>query len=279
MGRAARLPSGRFDPSWAAAEFAVPPPPDPSVGGLEVSTAPIDSGDFDGDGYGDLLVPTSQTEQQLFYGGPSAFSGVLDATRADATLSSRSGTMLPFSRVGDVDGDGIDDLQTASGLSFRGIVYGSKQRWSGNVVLAPAFEIAPKDPVDALAGGGIGGLEAGDIDGDGRPDIIAVEIGGYDTGRPGALYIVHGDGQRTTGRIRLNETQIVKSGSLTQRTNKFGSEFMDNDALGSSLAFGDVDGDGSVDVLATAPGTSAPGALEAWSGGTVYLLPGAQTPQ
>jgi FG-GAP repeat len=96
----------------------------------------------------------------------------------------------------------------------------------------------------------------------------------------GALCVLRGDGTRLTGRIRLTAESVVMRQSLTEREMSSGQKFMDNDGLGTTIALGDIDGDGSSDLLTAAPGTMMPGLFDHWSGGTVYLIPGSTaTPQ
>jgi hypothetical protein len=294
LGRSAPFPAGRFDPSLAVAEFATPPQVDPGVGGRELSTAGLEVGDFDGDGFTDVLAPSAQAEQQLFYGGPDKLTGMLGAAQAEATL--RSDMSVSVRTFGDLDDDGITDIAVRpSDYSNTQIVYGTRERWSGSITRDADLTIEPPSGVlvdqfgrPVYSNSALGTVVTGDVDGDGHADIIAVEHSGF--GQVGAIYVVHGDGQRLTGVVQLSEKQLVKRGVTTKPLDIPGAgvevpgEYLDNDGLGDSLAIGDVNGDGSVDVLATAPGVYDSSYYSGYGDaapaeGKVYLLPGAQTPQ
>jgi hypothetical protein len=94
---------------------------------------------------------------------------------------------------------------------------------------------------------------AGDVDGDGNADVLVGSYG-YD-GFRGAAYVVRGD---------------MATGSLSSAYAKLVGHDV-SDLSGTSVAArGDIDGDGSVDVVVGAPGEDA-GAV---SGGAAYLALG-----
>lgn len=281
-GRARDLPAGRFDPSWAIAEFEAPPPLDPFRGGVVLTTVPLMPGDFDGDGYGDVLAAYGQTDVSVFYGGPHAFEGMIFSTRAAARLSSRyPEVLMPFVPAGDIDGDGVTDLlapsePTGSGPD-RGIVYGRTQRWSGWVTLDPDLVILPpKQDSPRYLGVAVGG----DVDADGDHDVVVGVSTSEDLTEPSNVYVIRSEAGRLTGVVQLSDANVLQRGTVTERIDRSGAPYWDSDQLGGSLSLGDVNGDGSADVLAGAPGTPSPLNSDDYAGGTVHLIPGApQTPQ
>jgi hypothetical protein len=265
LGHGGSWPEGQWDPSWAVARFGYDfEHVEPGGTRYRQSLTPIPAGDLDADGFDDLLVH-GPNGAYLFYGG-RPLTGVVSVDQADATIpyGDDSGPPLP---LGDADGDGAADLLVAAPDSGIGVVYGT--RWSGRGALPVGLSIyvagvgGSREPVAA----------AGDIDGDGLPEIVvAAAMAGRDAvsdvPRPpaGALYVIRGTGSRALGEYHLNE------GNLLLRGPKAGAPAGDpyDSGLGWTLSMtGDVDGDGGRDIL-----TSSPGAItSAQSLGAVFLVP------
>jgi hypothetical protein len=181
------------------------------------------AGDVDGDGYADLLILADECNIQqevigayLVYGGPERLQGTssllevaahfVPAQRpgpeTDEGLS--CGMVSPRGGAGDLDGDGIDDfvitrapLQTNDGELHPGpgdgvfVFYGRAQRFSGDVALASADAVFP------LA---LNALALGDVNGDGRADLLMMEA---DDVPPGGSHFVPGNSQRYSGTLDL----------------------------------------------------------------------------
>lgn len=225
-----------------------------AVGDLDLPTV-APAGDVDGDGYADLLIRTAECNIQqegigayLVYGGPERLQGTssllevaahfVPAQRpphaADEGLSCAA--VSPRGRAGDLDGDGIDDfvitsapLQTADGERHPGaddgvyVFYGRAQRFSGDVALASA---------DAMFHLALNALALGDVNGDGRADLLMEA----DYGPPGGSHFVPGNSQRYSGTLDLPSHSTFLAG-YSEPTGGWLSRPMD------------LDGDGLNDLL------------------------------
>jgi hypothetical protein len=237
-GRTSDWPSGTWDPSWASAKFGVDDP-------LQQLPYPTSSGDIDGDGYSDVIAFRDE-QSWLYYGGPRGLHGTLTETVADAELG--PGTSI----VGDIDGDGADDLS----VGFSGeskFVYGSSARYSG--VVTPQ--------ADLLFAERSGSISIGDFNADGLTDMlvtagVVTEPNGAEPAPPAATYELRGTGTRLTGRKVLQQSELY-------RPVGYAAPEALNTAAGGSI--GDIDGDGSTDLLGIATD-------EAGVASAVYILPG-----
>src|SRR5262249_32514572 len=131
--------------------------------GREGKVAVIGLGDLDGDGHDELVVsalriPSSQddgVEIAVLPGGDLPASGTLAFD--DYLLESPPGSVANAVLACDVDGDGVSDLLTESGW------------YSGAELLdAPTLTAWPSADVARV----VGGVCAGDLDGDGRQDVM-----------------------------------------------------------------------------------------------------------
>lgn len=158
------------------------------------------AGDLDGDGYDDIVIgsPGHQVGDRdigaayVVYGGPAMPTGVVSLADADAKLFEQSGYDTgagdSVAGVGDVDGDGRDDLMvSAYGESY--LLLGpveSSQSWANADV---RFTSPPENQgiwFGYLVGGG------GDADGDGRNDVL-IAAGIDDYGWTGAAFLYRCD--------------------------------------------------------------------------------------
>jgi len=180
-----------------------------------------------------------------------------------------------IANVGDVTGDGVDDLLIAApafssaGVNNRGKVYlvsgATPDDTVGNVDgVFDDYRIASfLGPTDnGLVGASLAGC---DIDGDGRSDLVFGSPAFPTTGHvaAGAAWVAYG-GSAVTGPFTLNTASSVDMARL-RSTNA-------GDGLASGLACGDVDHDGYAEVVVGAPGLST-GGLAA-NAGAAYLLLG-----
>ncbi|MBN1335205.1 MAG: FG-GAP repeat protein [Deltaproteobacteria bacterium] len=225
----------------------------------------VSAGDVNGDGVDDVLVGAflersegSQAGAAYLVLGP--VSGTVNLYLADAKLVGEDFYDNAGNSVsaGDVDGDGVEDVLVGAcredtGGTDAGAVY---------LVLGPVAGTVDLSLADAKLIGEEEGDEAGwsvstgDVDGNGVDDVLVgafmeETVGSY----AGAAYLVLGP---VSGTVDLSLADA-----------KFLAE-EERDGAGSSLAAGDVDGDGVDDVLVGAYAENT-GSRDA---GAAYLLYG-----
>ena len=262
LGRKDGWPAGLFQASWAQAMFDVArTEPDGQTTVSEIAT-PL--GDIDGDGYADVSAIDSHRADRIFYGGPDRFKGILGSAEADAILDHGGSGLAP---IGDVDGDGCDDLATRgtdarSGIPYPiSVVYSPSTRWSGAATTMRGLQISmPVDP-QWNSGADIMDIRGADVDQDGRHDILLAAPDASE------IYLIRGTGERRVGSYRLQASELLMRGvNFTTTTGQ-----REGDALGSTIDVdGDLDGNGGPDVLAGAPGQTS----TEFTGGSVYVIPG-----
>jgi hypothetical protein len=201
----------------------------------------VAAGDVNGDGVDDIVITPDMG------GGPRVL--VIDG-KTSAVLANFFGIDDPSFRggaraaLGDVNGDGVEDLVVAAG--FQG---GPRVAAFDGTTLRPgqtarklfndffAFEQTLRNGVF---------LAVGDVDGDGKADIFA-------GGGPGG-------GPRVTA---FSAKDLLASGAQTMLANFFAGD--DTNRAGVRLAVKDLDGDDKAD-LVVGPGTGAGGTVQAFLG-------------
>ncbi|MCB9699910.1 MAG: VCBS repeat-containing protein, partial [Alphaproteobacteria bacterium] len=156
----------------------------------------------------------------------------------------RDGTCLGHGRVDildDLTGDGDPDLVVAGG-------YGNKPLFPGSVFVVPQVPNGMSNINDVSASvfhgdgddnAGIRGLDAGDLDGDGSPDLIVSGQGDIiSPRRPGRLYVIGGP---LSGEVGPSDAFTTIVGESERQ--HFASDLR---------APGDTDGDGFDDLLVSA---------------------------
>ncbi len=275
----------------------------------------LSHGDVNGDGYVDVLIGASQADGAtpgdwagavyIFHGSASGFAASPDTTLTGVGPGDQLG--LSAAVVGDVDGDGYDDVAVGA--------YTADQRGRVSLHLGSPSGINPM-PAAQFTGENTGDVlfpvfPAGDVDGDGYADFLLEEVGYASGAGRVRLYLGSADGPPATpsqtftgegpgdllgscvagdfdmngdgfddvviGRSPWNGyvgQALVFQGSATGLSaTPVATLSGDGVALafgGAAASAGDVDGDGYDDVLVGAIG-------DAELRGHVYLYPGSAT--
>lgn len=229
------------------------------------------AGDINGDGVDDLIVGAFRGDNRgLDAGEAYVVYGIAGLTRPNLDLSSLSaaqgfaiegdspGDLAGFSAagVGDINGDGIDDIAIGSrdndeGGPNAGAAYvlfgraGTARPTVNLAALSPTdgFKITGAAAFDEL-GTSVSG--AGDINGDGIDDLV-IGAPGNDATAPdaGAAYVIFGRSGASRETVYLNALGASDGFAI------FGEA--DGDSLGNSVSgAGDVNGDGLQDLLVSA---------------------------
>ncbi len=231
------------------------------LAGQAVSSA----GDFTGDGTVDLLVGAHHHSEGATWNGAvyvvsGAVTGRMNLSAATARLMGAAAQDQAGEAVsggGDLDGDGVDDVivgarQADGSATDSGVAYAVLGPWTGALSLADADLVLLGEAASDAAGSAV--LLAGDLTGDGLPDLVVGATGNDAAGGgAGAAYVVAGG---RSGRLSLASADA----KLLGRTG--------GENLGGALCpGGDLDGDGAEDLGVGAEGHSS-------GRGAVYLYAG-----
>ncbi len=232
------------------------------------------AGDFNGDGIGDFMVSAPHDDGQdgatYIVFGKTGLSDAnpTEAIRIDGSQTSGVGDLSGYSvaAVGDVSGDGFDDVlissphAAADGRSWAGVSYVVYGNASGANIDLAHFDSSEGFRIIGPAFDGVGQsvTAAGDVNGDGRMDFL---IGAPFTSPNGAAlagstYLVYGsDSGADVDLANLAPSQGIRLDGVLQEEMGF-----------SVSAAGDINGDGLADIVIGAPGAS-PGA-----GSSAYVI-------
>ena len=206
----------------------------------------VSSGDVDDDGHDDLFVGALANDE----GGDDAgaaylvlgpVSGTLDLSLADAKLVGGPSAMVSAVSIADVNGDGRDDLLMGApyddlGGTDAGGVYVFQGPVAGTIDVSLADGMLMGEAASDDAGFAVSG--AGDVDGDGRDDVLVGAAGNAEGGSyAGAAYLVLGP---SSGWLDL---QFADAKLVGEDTNDWVG------ATNSLSSAGDVNDDGHADLL------------------------------
>ena len=235
------------------------------------------AGDVNGDGFGDVLISTQENgagslrgKVYVVYGrasfadthGRLSLAGLDGANGFKIPGLTNSGFLKSGAGVGDVNGDGFDDILLSASTSdtgtFRGaayVIFGGKNPALKN----GSFDLAALNggngfKVPGLADNDeLGDLRSlGDINGDGFDDMIAGSEDAAAGGGRGAVYVI-------LGAPSFAATAPGGSFALTtlNGANGFKAPGAAGDNLFSGAGAGDVNGDGFDDFIVQAYGAAA----------------------
>ncbi|MFI5297877.1 MAG: FG-GAP-like repeat-containing protein [Polyangiales bacterium] len=204
---------------------------------LSVTAGP--NHDVNGDGYADLAVGSpcnlsSGTGFVFLYDSTGA-KGIANGAHATTTLTGQNTDFGNSVALADMNSDGYADVVTGDdSAAGGGAVYVFHS--AGAAGVASATYAAASVTITGPASAGFGYGVPGDVNGDGFPDLI---LGVPSTNSyAGALLVFQSSGAEIVGGASTTATVTIAGAA--------------GSGLGSSIAIGDVNGDGHLDVLAGA---------------------------
>ncbi len=260
---------------------------------IQTGTSSLASGDFNGDGIGDLLIglpfadgPDNAREdagEAVVIFGRGGLEREIDLARDEVGLhvfGALPGDNLGFGvAAGDLNGDGVDDIIVgapgSNGLESIRTDLGEAYVIFGGPDLGGAVDTASvEQDFTLIAAEGFSRIgtsfAVADVNGDGLDDLVAgAPFAGREPGTPpggprttiGEVYVIFGSlDLRGGASVAKEEQDVLISGAR------------ELDAFGQSVAAADVNGDGVADIIVGARGFDGPdGAKDAAGAVAVFF--------
>ena len=179
----------------------------------------VATGDLDGDGKADLVVANGSSNTLSVLRNIST-TGNISASSFAAKVDFATGTFTEYVAIGDVDGDGKPDLVVVNNNNI------SVLRNTSTPGSISAASFAAKVDFDLVFTGPVF-VAIGDVDGDGKPDLVAASSG------VSSVSVL----RNTSTPGSINATSFAARVNFTTGATPF------------SVAIGDVDGDGKPDLV------------------------------
>ena len=228
------------------------------------------AGDVNSDGYDDIIIGAPGDGAYLVLGKETGWSTDTPISNVDASFiqeGSADNAGHSVDGAGDVNGDGYDDIIVGAHYNHEGgtgagqtyLIFGRRTGWSMSTSLADSNASFIGEHQDDRSGMAVAG--AGDLNGDGYNDIMISAPQNDEAGdNSGEVYLIFGKPSGWTMDFNLENADISFIGAG-----------VDYEYCGTGISGGgDVNGDGTEDILIGANGNDEGGD----QAGQAYLLTG-----
>jgi Ca2+-binding RTX toxin-like protein len=252
-----------------------------SYASLGSGWAPVSMGDLNADGFDDFMAGANA---QIYFGHANVGSG-FNASASGLGAAVDLGDVSRYANVGDIDGDGFNDMMVSLSDATNYVVYGGADAanwvtpasWASGTGSSTAPRITKVvSETGIVLNGTYSSL--GDINGDGFDDLLLSANGNsndpndFNAKNNGGLYVVFGQsGHWNNGDLKLADLAANKQGFRIT-----GAVDFDSAGQYSWTGVGDMNGDGLDDFIFQAPGDNESGNAGTTSLGSSYLMFGRQ---